>query len=75
MTRIHDARRLAGWLFATLLLCGCTYVPTYESTEDPAYRPSLQAGNNGLRYIDGQLFCSASAAQRRPVWRTIRSPS
>ncbi len=56
MTRIHDARRLAGWLFATLLLCGCTYVPTYESTEDPAYRPSLQAGNNGLRYIDGQLF-------------------
>ncbi len=36
MIRILVARRPAGWLFATLLLCGCTYVPTYESIEDPA---------------------------------------
>ncbi len=56
MIRTFDARRVTGWLLATLLLSGCTYVPTFESIEDPAYRPSLQAGNNGLRYIDGQLF-------------------
>ncbi len=56
MIRFFDANRTAVWLFLTLLLCGCAYVPTYESIEDPAYRPSLQAGNNGLRYIDGQLF-------------------
>lgn len=56
MIRIFDARRMIGWLLAALLLCGCAYVPTYESIEDPAYRPDLRAGNNGLRYIDGQLF-------------------
>lgn len=46
----------ACWLLWAALLAGCAYVPTYDSTDDPAYRPELRAGNNGLRYIDGQLF-------------------
>ncbi len=46
----------ACWLLWVALLAGCAYVPTYDSIDDPAYRPELRAGNNGLRYIDGQLF-------------------
>ncbi len=56
MTINYESLRTACCLLWVMLLAGCTYVPTYESTADPAYRPELQAGNNGLRYIDGQLF-------------------
>ena len=49
------ARTLAC-LIGLMLLSGCADIQTYESVDDPAYRPSLRAGNNGLRYIDGQLF-------------------